>query len=85
MGRAVKWLGIAERLFLVFFTLAVVIYFTVIFGMWGADWRNFFMLSGNTEMLVYVTLFGFVVALVLKKLLMWEVHLLFPRRRKRGQ
>lgn len=76
-----KWLYLLEKILLVAFTVAVVVYILLVFNFWADDWRQFFLGSGNIEWFIYVSLFLFVLTYILRRLLKWEIRSALGRRR----
>lgn len=80
-----EWLDLMEKLFLVLVAIALVAYILLLLNFWATEWRGFFFSEGNLEMIVYISLFLFVLTYLFKRLLVWEVHMSLGKGRKRGK
>ncbi len=78
-----KWLDLAEKLFIVLVAVALVAYILMLLNFWAADWRTLFFSEGNLEMIIYISLFLFVLTYLFKRLLIWEVHLSLGKGKRR--
>ena len=75
--RLANWLRWVEAIALFGVAFAVVVGFLVYFKLWGEEWKWYFWVVGDYEMLLYLFVGLFVIAFILKKLLIWEVRAVF--------
>lgn len=80
-----EMLGLLEKLFILLLGLGIVVYVILAFNIWADPLKSFFTLTGNIENFIYISVFLFVLTYVLRKLLLWEVHLLFRQKGRRGK
>lgn len=70
-----------EKLILFLFTFALVIFLTLTLYNWGNEFKNYFLYLGNIESYVMLFLLVWIIAYVLRKLLIWQWRLEFGGRR----
>jgi len=77
-------LEITEKLMIIGFAIFLVFIIMLKFNASLDFMKGSFISEGNIEFLIYLTILGFLVSYVMKKLLLWEVHLAFgkPKRRR---
>ena len=83
--RGKKIAGSFWRTYLFIAIFLIVIYLLVTFREWQTDFSDWFLKTGNWSMLVFITLFGFLVWNIFVKLLQWEFRIQSrpPKERRR--
>lgn len=79
-------LEMTEKLLLIAFAFFLVAIIALRMNIVLGEIRGSLFSSGNFEWLIYITLFGLIITWLLKKLLVWEIHMTLgkPRKRRRG-
>jgi len=74
-----------EKIGLMLLTIALFIYFYILFMNWAEPFKNYFFKLGDLQWWIYVFVFVLAVNFILKKLVMAEAHALFgkPKQRRR--
>lgn len=67
-------LGFLQKAFMVVLAFAVVAYILVSLDWWAADFRVWFLRTGNIEMLIYLSVFIIAITYVLKWFLKKEIR-----------
>lgn len=78
-----KILGMLEALFLVAIAIGLAFIILLKFDAFLDTAKNISLSEGNLEWFIYLTITGFLITYVMKRLILWEVHLTLGNPRKR--
>lgn len=85
MGKLMEFLVWVEKIGLMVLTIALFVYFYIMFINWGEPFKEYFLKAGDLQWWIYIFAFVLLVNYVLKKLVLMEAHILFgkPKRGRR--
>lgn len=70
------------KLALVLFTFGIVIYALIASKFWASDTQLWFLLAGDYQTVIIISIGVFVFGWVLKQLLHWEIHAMLLKKRR---
>lgn len=67
-----KLLHSIERISFLLLAFLIVVFFTLALYDWADKWKLYFLRTENIEFFIYIAVFVFILAYVLKRLLLWQ-------------